>query len=426
MGRITTRLDEEPLAVYRQLEHVSPEDRAEIVFALITQYGRLDLPLRDGFRANLSGVNLSTARVKERLDRLQRPTAPWWDDREQKTNLQKANLHEANLREANLEGVNLREANLQEADLQGANLQRSKLTLARLERTKLWEALLQKAQLNSARLYGTRLWKAQLQEADFWRADLQRTNFYEANLRKANFRNARFHEVDLSNCADLAQVYLEGAFFNHTRMRFTQLNGAVGEEFLARLKHYKAELPFTYENASHAQLYTFAKHAYVALKQNFYDLGDYEAASWAYRKERLMEKMEAWTTAQQALKDRHGLLAVRNLLKCTSDQLVEWTCGYGESIGRVLATLGLLLIASAALYGIFGAVVRPDGTHLTFPRDLADLVVFSLNTMTNTDLGQLTPANDPLAHLAQGVQTLCAIFLTGLLGFVVGNRIRRA
>jgi uncharacterized protein YjbI with pentapeptide repeats len=399
MGRITTRLDEEPLAVYRQLEHVSPEDRAEIVLNLITQYGILELPEQDGQRANLSGVDLSPHALKVCLDRLGTGTAPWWESQPQRAFLPKANLQRARLRNANLQDANLWMANLEGSDLEGANLQK------------------------------TRLREANLRRADLWEANLQQANLFEANLREADLRYARLYDLDLLVCRDLTHIYIAGAYLERTRLRPEQLGWIVGEELLAQADQAQRILnapPGIYRQISQTQLYEFTKHAYLALKQNFNDLGDYEAASWAYGKERLMEKMESWLAAQQAIKDRKWLPATRSFLKCASDQLVEWVCGYGESIGRVLATLILLLITSAALYGIFGAVVREDGTHLAFPIDMADLIVFSLNTMTNTDLGHLAPADDPLAHLAQGVQTLIAIFLTGLLGFVVGNRIRRS
>jgi hypothetical protein len=55
-----------------------------------------------------------------------------------------------------------------------------------------------------------------------------------------------------------------------------------------------------------------------------------------------------------------------------------------------------------------------------------DLATFSLLTMAQLDTGQagLEPGNQ-FVYLLSGVEALLTIFLTGLVGFVVGNRIRR-
>jgi hypothetical protein len=48
-----------------------------------------------------------------------------------------------------------------------------------------------------------------------------------------------------------------------------------------------------------------------------------------------------------------------------------------------------------------------------------------LDTFTTADFAQLEPAND-LVRLISGFLAMIGIFLVGLLGFVVGNRIRRS
>jgi len=84
----------------------------------------------------------------------------------------------------------------------------------------------------------------------------------------------------------------------------------------------------------------------------------------------------------------------------------------------------------AVLYGVTGSVLRaapgPNGPVEVVTRDPLDLAIFSLGAMTTSGLPTITlsPVN-VYVNLLTGLQALCGIFLTGLLGFVAGARIRR-
>ena len=107
-----------------------------------------------------------------------------------------------------------------------------------------------------------------------------------------------------------------------------------------------------------------------------------------------------------------------------SDQVVEWVCDYGESITRILRTMVLVYVAFTILYGVAGCVVDSDTKAIV--RDPGDLAIFSLLAMT-------TPGNPPVGlaprnvsvHILTGLQALAGVGLTGLLGFVTGNLVRR-
>jgi uncharacterized protein YjbI with pentapeptide repeats len=353
---ITRRLGEDPLEVYRQLNHVSPVDRTEIVLMLIEEHGRLELPEQDGAKANLTGLDLSREGLRHSV-LLRGGEARWWDE----------DGHRVELRGANLQGAQLRWAKLQRADLRDANLQ----------------------------------------EANLWEANIQ-----GADLRRAN----------------LYHVYTVQTSWGETRLHREQLGEGIGEEALAYLnpEQRPAETPKWYKDLTRTRLHTMTARAYLDLERNFSSIGDHEAVDWAYRKRRIMEKMAAWTNAKDEAMARKWTIAIRQSLKATTDYFIELVCGYGESVTRVLITLTFLFFTFTLGYGVFGAVVRIDGRHLALPYDWVDLVTFSLNTMTNTDTGPIRLADDNLARFTAGLQTLLTIFLIGLLGFVVGNRVRRS
>ncbi len=56
--------------------------------------------------------------------------------------------------------------------------------------------------------------------------------------------------------------------------------------------------------------------------------------------------------------------------------------------------------------------------------NLIEVALFSLGALTNSSSSGLGPSNS-LAQLFSGVEALLFAGLTGLFGFVLGNRIRR-
>jgi hypothetical protein len=109
---------------------------------------------------------------------------------------------------------------------------------------------------------------------------------------------------------------------------------------------------------------------------------------------------------------------------------VEWVCDYGESLSRVFATLLVVFAVFTVIYGVTGSVLRavdtPHGQVQVVTHDPVDLAIFSLMAMTTSGLPTITlTPSSVYVNLLNGFQALFGIFLTGLLGFVAGARIRR-
>ena len=539
--------------VYERLEKATPTERTGIVLRFIEAHpeGRLELPIREGVRANLQGIDLSHDTLKIRRAQCQQSPS-WWIDRFQEVNLRGANLQGADLKEANLQGAklglanlqgailwkanfqtavlrganlqdaflleanlqkadlreanlqgatleqanlqgailveaNLQEANLQGAALKGTNLQEAILIEANLQETFLREAKLQKADLREAKLQGAELWYADLQGAvlkgadlqgavlkgadlqgaDLRGANLQETNLVETNLQRADLRaanlqgsdlenanlqeaelgyvnfqgaelwgvdlwgailkGAKLQQVDLLNCRSIAHIYIENVWLDHTRLRQDQLGGAIGEELAAKNKQLTAQ--------ERTEKYAVAKHGYLALKQNFDNLGDYEASSWAYRKERRMEKLEAREAAKAAFSERRWSGAISTCTKYLGDKIVEILSDYGEGFGRVLAWIAaFIFVIGPALFWTFGKFEWTESSQAYyFSRSYRwqqhtytyyQLLLYTIDTFTTANFAELKPVN-AAARLVSGALAMFGIFLVGLLGFVAGNRIRR-
>jgi hypothetical protein len=337
--------------------------------------------------------------------------AQWWDEDSRGVNLREADLQGARLGRANLQRADLSRANFEDAYLIQANLQRADLSEANFEGAWLIFAKLQGARLGRANLQETNAFAANFQKAFLRGADLQRAllgranlqgaTLWEANFQGANLRDARLERVDLTDCHNLNHIYMEGAYLDRTRLRWEQLGEAIGEERKAQASQARA--------TERANLYTQAKQGYLGLKQNFEDLGDYDAASRAYRKEREMERKEAWYQ--------------RRILKWLTDTGQWILTDYGESVWRVFGAIILVFLFFAFLYGFFNGVRLVDSGTLT--HDPKDMVLFSLGAMTTLLPPNLQPACDG-AQVLVNLETLLAVALTGLLGFVLGNRIRHS
>jgi len=328
------------------------------------------------------------------------------------------NLQGAILKGARLAYANLRGACLRGSDLEGANLYYSNLQGADLRHAKLRSARLEGADLQSAALMA-----AGLQDASLERADLRGVGLMVANLQGARLQQANLQEVDLLDAGNLKRLYLFRAKLERTRLTSDQLGDAIGEETSRR--------------------YREAKEAYLGLKNNFETIGRYKDATWAYVKERKMEKtMNHPLHAREYFGTEYALGAdvnwrsrkwwqfyFRHAAKWASDWLVELTCGYGESIMRVLLTLAAVYALFTLGYGLTWSVMKvataTDSVTRAFTGNPVDWAMFSLGAMTTMDPVGLEPRNN-LVQLAAGIEALLGIFLTGLLGFVAANRIRRS
>jgi uncharacterized protein YjbI with pentapeptide repeats len=333
------------------------------------------------------------------------------------------NLQEVVLDGANLQGAILLGANLQRAQLEDANLQGAILALANLQEAKLWDANLRGAILPGANLQGAHLYNCNLQGAILVLANLQEALVNSANLQGAHLDHASLREVDFTSVHALEETRWYRARFDRTNMTRDKLGHAIGEE--KQRDYYRA------------------KESYLALKNNFESIGRYEDASWAYVKERKMEKMtnhprharryyakqENLTHSANWRSARLWGFYLRHIWKWIMDWAAELVCSYGESIPRVIVTLAVVYAAFTLGYGLTWSVMRvttsAEGVTRVFTGNPLDWAIFSLGALTTMDAVGLEPRNC-IVQLFAGLEALVGIFLTGLLGFVVANRIRRS
>jgi len=370
--------------------------------------------------------------------------------------LSKANLRDTRLVDARLDGANLQGADLKEANLHGATLRKTGLEWACMDRcvltgADLSESRLFHAHLRCADVDGAVLRQVEAMSADFTGADLSDTDLrgaklahtklekaqlpharltgaslIGADLAGANLHDADLEGVDLSSLVEggLSGVRLSQAKLDQTDMRLKQLDRIVLEE---RQKQYED-----------------ARQVYLVLKRNFESLGDYRAAAELYVKERRMERAthaprrvlqlqkerhagrRAWT-----LKDRIQQLSsyIRHSCLWVGDWVQDLVTGFGENPWRTLCTLVLTYFVFSTGYWLTWSVMTVEhnagSTVYASTRNLWEVLLFSLGALTTITSDALRPATSGV-EFAMSIEALLGILLTGLLGFVLGNRIRRS
>ncbi|MGQ0732098.1 MAG: pentapeptide repeat-containing protein [Acidobacteriota bacterium] len=346
----------------------------------------------------------------------------------ERTGLVGADLASANLSAAQCGGADLTGALLEDARLTGAHLRFARLTDSCLEHADASGADLWGANLNKAILTGATLTRAQLQEASLCAEDLPHADLRNANLELANLSGgslahadlrgarlagtrlaganlapARLDGLDLLSC-DLRGVSLSAAVMAHTLITPEQIGGPLGEDL--------------------REQWNDAAKGYLALERNFEMLGDAEAASWAYRRRRRMTKHAHRLRAVMTWRRGRRAAAIFPFTSYCSDQGAEWLCDYGESIPRVLAAMVFVYLLFIGVYYAADAVVHAADGRVT--HDLNDLAVFSLLAMTTSgDAVVGLAARQDAVNLLTSVQAFLGVTPFGLLGFVLGNRIRR-
>jgi uncharacterized protein YjbI with pentapeptide repeats len=331
-----------------------------------------------------------------------------------------AHLEMANLNGVHLEGATLLGAHLEDAKLTTAYLEAADLRGTHLERAFLRGAHLEKAALNGTLLDGAFLSKAHLEEAILSRARLEGTDLTQAFLR----------DTDLSGVASLRGVKLYQTYFwGVLSLRYEQFLDEEGRSTI--WEHTEGR-------------FSEAKDVYKTLKGYFEDAGDYKGANWAYGQEQEMEKLMFAPPAVRWLyprwkgkwqPDEGGNTFWKPAWgKWVGLEISDRVAGYGMSLVRPVLTLGVVILLFALLYlladgvtamsgcGYVEAAANPIAGCLPTGNPI-DYVWFSLGAITGTQAGTLRAYRE-YVWLIHSLEMFFGIALTGLIGFVLGNKLR--
>lgn len=271
-------------------------------------------------------------------------------------------------------------------------------------------------------LTGANLQGADLKELDLSGANLCGANISRANVRSTSLAGADLRDVDATG-TNFVDTKLAGA-----RIYGMKLDNAYLPAYTLRPGRGKSRILGDWEYAKASgefRDYHYARVTALSLKNHLQAIGRYGESLWAYQLEQrilraLVNPRRRIRWARQAKKKITLRSIAQFTLRWVVSLLADITCGYGESVGRILATLIIMQLVFTLGYWWSGSVVNASGMPVT---DLYSVVVFSLGAMTTTGVRGLHPASSAV-ELAMSLQVILGIAITGLLGFVLGNRIR--
>ncbi len=297
----------------------------------------------------------------------------------------------------------------------------------------LSRARLRSAQLRMADLRNACLENADLRDSDLTGAFLQDATLEGADLRGANMTGAVLsHTILWGKFPSLEGAHLYGAHIEFAPCSRDQFGRGIGEEL--------------------GRDWMRAREAYLSLRHNFLDLGRYTDASWAYRKERRMERAIAFPTEEgerwvrdEITSERAGRRLPERLLKPLlharlylrppqgvpvrrrehfGNWLQDSLCEYGENPWRLgLWALGLAMF-SAMLYFLLDWA-SPEPVILALagnsPRPPLEYLAFSFTSLASMSFVRTEPASTLGTFLAS-VEAMTGVGLFALFMYTLGRR----
>lgn len=282
----------------------------------------------------------------------------------------------------------------------------------------------------------------------------RRSTFQHCDFRYATFRNVTFSGAHLEGC-DLYRTYFLGNnVFERARIKACSLHLAALEGADIHRENMESAVVQEHREEFERFLRTFG---FVASKNipHFAALAKREAAgiyrslsgvwaakgllgdsTWAYVRARRLEESclsprflwraalhEAELSPAETAPSRGGRLwhIIRRFPAYLVALIVDWICGFGSSLPRVLATVMFVILFFACVYSQTGALVHvPKPEPITF----VDCLNFSLHRMMATVPDDINIG--ARLEIIAACETSVGVALIGLFGFVFGNYVRNS
>jgi len=235
--------------------------------------------------------------------------------------------------------------------------------------------------------------KTKCKKADFSEANLEATYFGWADLTEATFARTNLGGTVFS-IARLHNAYITATSISHGRKPIN-------------LKHNSFRKYWIYGSAKVNETVNkgAAKATYQALKSLFTANGDYDSASWAAFKEKVLERKTFWED--------------KRYIKWFNSFIFGAFCGYGEKPFRViLFSIFLIMIYSAAYFNLDLLTDKSD----TYISNWWDSIYFSLCTFCTVSYGDIIPNSNLTSRMISASESFVGLFTTGLFIFTLSRR----
>ncbi|MCF8229690.1 MAG: pentapeptide repeat-containing protein [Bacteroidales bacterium] len=365
------------------------------------------------------------------------------------------------IQSGSIRDANLSENNLKDIDFSGCTLEN--IIFSTSEKMRIHRNL----NFKGSKLINVRFDHASLISCNFDRlkkeneeitTEIKRCSFKNANLRSCRFRGSRikwsdfryaeikngtFESAAISFCDFYRAFFLGVVIFRKSHIEKCSLHythfddsAGLGRENLKDLKilqEYKKDYRRFLEDwktlgtgtrkndmdqesaweieQSLKNRFEDAEGIYKFLNGFWTSRGLLGNANWAYVKGKRMERKNLWAQLRQ---QQFSLHSFKLLFQVFWNGLKDLMFGYGESIRRMI--ISYIIVVFLFAYIFFST---PD-TNLI---DYLQAIKVSLKNMVAINSNQLQNVS-PFIDMLNVVQTTVGILLTGIFGFILGNKIR--
>jgi len=148
-----------------------------------------------------------------------------------------------------------------------------------------------------------------------------------------------------------------------------------------------------------------AREVYLLLKNNFHSIGRYNDESWAFKKEKDME--------------RKSNCHFKTLHKWFWSCFLNGIFGYGEQPGKVIVSAILVILLFASLFMIFG--ISNVGIEFNTSNNFLDCMYFSTVTFTTLGYGDFRPL-EGRGRILAGSEAFIGAFMMALFVYTFARR----
>ena len=251
--------------------------------------------------------------------------------------------------------------------------------------------------------------EATFSAANFW----EYTDFHGAEFEKGlDFNGAEFHKrASISPKLIKGKALFVFAVLDNISLVSLNLDKDASIDFTdARLRNTEIMREDIEDHIIDEQEKHFpkARQAYLLLKNNFHSLARYDDESWAFKKEKDMER-KGYYHAKSFRKWRWLCSWFFNLLY-----------GYGERPFWILGWCGLLLLLSSFIYWLSKGVFEVLGSRVVPVEDYWNNLYFSVVTFTTLGYGDFRPIGK--IRVLASIEAFLGIFFIALFIFTFARK----
>jgi len=302
-------------------------------------------------------------------------------------------------------------------DLSGQRLEKIDFTGCRIERTSFKGCELVHCRFRNAKISWSDFRYAEIQHGTFEGAEIEFSDFYRAFIdgvvifSGSSFSNCSLNKTYLGECAIIRKENLKDN-------RILQQNKEEYRKFLVdwhtygtgeRTNDINVKSDWSPDAAVEAR-WSDAEVIYKNLNALWAGKGYFADGNWAYVQGRKMERRRM--IRQLSDKSVKPMTKIANIWNIITNVLSDVFFGYGESMFKMILTYILTVF-------VFAWAFTENISILEYTQALA----ISLKNMAGMD-SETIRGISPLVDMLNVVQTTIGILLTGIFGFILGNKIR--